>query len=239
MVDIHSHILCGIDDGSHDIDESIEIIKKAILNNVTDIILTPHYINNTIYNADNVQKEKIFHKILNRVKENKLNINLYLGNEIYIDDDIKKLLEENKCSTLNKSKYILIELSIHNKSDTIKGTVEELVNDGYIPILAHPERYSCYYKDYQFFDNLISLGCLMQANIGSLYGKYGSNSKRMLKGLLKRNMIHFMASDIHSKHSDIYDKDIQNKLLKIIKNKDVVLDILINNGKKVINNIDI
>lgn len=238
MKDLHSHILYDIDDGSRNLKESLEILKKASINGITDIILTPHYIKDSKYNANNKEKEKKLKNLQEELKKNNIKINLYLGNEVYIDEDINNLLKKD-ISTINNSKYILIELPLNSKCLILDEVLYGLVKENLIPIIAHPERYKAYYKNYDFFDNLIKKGCLFQSNIGSLYGDYGRKSKKMLKELLKRNMIHFMGSDIHNQNSKIYEKNIEKDLLKIVKDKNKVDDLLINNTDKVINNKDI
>ncbi len=235
MKDIHSHILYGIDDGARSLDESVEILKKASARGVTDIILTPHYIHDSIYTADISLKKRELLRLKRELKLLNIPINLYLGNEVYIDESISSFLKD--ISTLNDSRYILIELPLHNKCLILEEVLYQLKKKGLIPIIAHPERYSCYYGDYQFFANLIQNGCLLQGNIGSIYGDYGKKSQKMIKELLKRGMIHFIGSDIHHSSSDIYDRKIEDDLFKIVKSKKVVEDLLVNNTDRVINNV--
>lgn len=237
MKDLHAHILYGIDDGPKTIDESLEIIKKANKYGITDIVLTPHYIKNTKYNADNKKKQKLLKELRNKVKENNIDINLYLGNEVFIDDNFISLYKE--IFTINNSRYILIEFPLTIKLYFLERTLEIIKSNNLIPIIAHPERYLIYYNDYNFFENLIKKGCLLQGNIGSLYGYYGLKSKLMLKKLLKKNMIHFIASDIHNKKSNLYRKNISKDLLKIVKSKKNVEDLLENNIDKVLKNEEI
>lgn len=233
MKDIHSHILYGIDDGAKSLEESVEILRMANRCGVTDIILTPHYIRNSIYSANITLKKKILNEIKRELKKENIDINLYLGNEVYIDSGIFSKLRSISC--LNNSRYILIELPLNNKCLVLEEVLYKLKERNLIPIIAHPERYTAYYKDYSFFANLIKDGCLLQGNIGSLYGDYGNISKRMIKGLLKRGMIHFMASDIHHSSSNIYQKDIEKRLFKIVKSREIVDNLLVNNASKVIN----
>lgn len=239
MKDLHSHILYGIDDGSKSLEESLVILKNAYKNGVTDIVLTPHYIKDSVYNTNKEKNQKLMDELKLKLKEIGVNLNLYLGNEVYIDEDIINLLRTNEISTINNSKYILIELPLNNESLILEEVIYELKKSGLVPIIAHPERYISYYNNFDFFSDLIDSGCLLQANIGSLYGKYGSKTKKMLKGLLKRDMIHFFGSDIHHKNSDIYEKNIQKDLLKILKDKKRVEDILMKNVDMVIKNQDI
>ena len=103
MKDLHSHILYGIDDGSKTLDESIAILRQAYNNGVTDIVLTPHYIKNSKYNATNQEKRKILRELKKELVNNNININLYLGNEVYITDESISLRKE--ISTINNSRY--------------------------------------------------------------------------------------------------------------------------------------
>ena len=236
MKDIHTHILPGLDDGASNLEESLEILKCASSNGVTDVVLTPHYIKNSTYNANNKRKKNILEALKKEIKKNNININLYLGNEVYIDENLISLYKE--ISTINNSRYILIELSLTTKYHLVEKVICELINNNLIPIIAHPERYISYYSDYDFFEILVKKGCLLQGNIGSLYGLHGRKAKKMLKGLLKRNLIHVIASDVHH-NKKIYEKNIEKALLKIIKDKKIVENLIEINPDKIINDKEI
>ena len=235
MIDIHSHILFGIDDGSKNIKESIEILKQASENGVTDIVLTPHYIKHSKYQCNNKEKENLLNRLKKELKKEKININLYLGNEVFIEEGISELIKTD-ISTINHSKYILIELPIGSKYQLLEEVLDELEEKGLIPIIAHPERYLCYSKDYSFFEGLKERGCILQANIGSLYGEYGRKAKKTVKELLKRNLIDCFGSDIHHKEQNIYTKNIQKELKKTVKNDRIIKELIIENAKKIIEN---
>ena len=235
MIDLHSHILYGIDDGSHTIEESLEILSIANTNGVKDIVLTPHYIKNSKYNANNKIKKELLNNLKKELKRKKIDINLYLGNEVYIDEELPSLLDTD-ISTINNSKYLLIEFPMGSKPQLLEEVLDELESAGIIPIIAHPERYLSYYKDYEFFYYLKKRGCILQGNIGSIYGHYGRKSKKMIKELLKRNLIDCIGSDIHHPHQDFYNQPVEEKLLKIIKNKKLVEDILEGNAKRILSN---
>lgn len=234
MKDLHTHILYNVDDGPKTIEESIDILRQAALNNVTDIILTPHYIVDSKFTVNNHQKEILFQKLKRELIARKININIYLGNEVYIDELIPNLIKTD-ITTLNNSRYLLIELPLNTKYPALIEVIIKLKEFNLIPIIAHPERYRKYYQDYKFFDRLIEMGCLFQGNIGSLYGLYGIKSKWMLRGMLKRNQIHFLASDIHNTKSKIYHQNFTKDLLKIVKDKKIVENLTINNIDKVLN----
>ena len=103
MIDIHSHILPGIDDGAKTLSHSLDVIKEAVNNGVTDIIATPHYVNETIYVSPRVENVKLLAKLRAAAKAEGIPVNLYLGNEIYIDNNIPELLKTKKVSTLYDS----------------------------------------------------------------------------------------------------------------------------------------
>ena len=234
MKDIHSHILFEIDDGAYDIEESIEMIKNAIKNNYTDIILTPHYRKKQNYIANNKVKLELFDKLLDRVKEEKLKINLYLGNEITVDEDLIYNLNTNQVLSLNSSRYLLLELPFKGRLKYLDDLFDELISDGYSIIIPHPERYKDYHlKDYKKW---ITRGILFQGNTESLYGKYGRLIKTKLENMLKLHMIHFMGSDIHDSRDITYERDIETKLENLLNDKDMIHDLIDKNIKKVIDN---
>lgn len=235
-VDIHSHILYGIDDGSKSLEESKEIIKQHIEMGFKDIVVTPHYIENSDYITNNEEKEKI----LKTLKKEFNDINLYLGNEVFINNNIEELLNNNEISTINGSKYLLIELPLHNKIKNATDIIYELRIKGIIPIIAHPERYEFVQKNPDSVDELIEEGAILQSNYGSIIGVYGEHAKKTMKKLLKKNVISVLATDIHFPNNKIYlNMDtIRKKLTKIIS-EEKLKELTILNPKKIINNEDI
>lgn len=236
MIDIHSHILPGIDDGSNSLSESIEIIKKAYNSGVTDLVLTPHFILGSSYNADNKIKTKLFDSLKKEIKKEKLPINLYLGNEVFIETNILDLIKTDQITTLNNSKYILFEIPMHNEFKQLKQVVFELKLNGYIPVLAHPERYSLFKQNPQIIPELLEQGVLFQCNISSFYGMHGKEAKKLFILMLKHHMIHFISSDTHHSCDTIYDKidDLKQDLKKYISEKEVK-ELMETNAKIVLN----
>lgn len=235
-IDIHSHILYGIDDGSKSLEESKKIIKQHIEMGFKDIVVTPHYIENSDYITNNEEKEKI----LKTLKKEFNDINLYLGNEVFINNNIEELLNNNEISTINGSKYLLIELPLHNKIKNATDIIYELRIKGIIPIIAHPERYEFVQKNPDSVDELIEEGAILQSNYGSIIGVYGEHAKKTMKKLLKKNVISVLATDIHFPNNKIYlNMDtIRKKLTKIIS-EEKLKELTILNPKKIINNEDI
>ena len=108
MIDLHSHILYGIDDGSKSLETSLEILSIAYTGGVTDIVVTPHYIKDSKYQANNTKKLELLNNLKQELKIRNININLYLGNEVYITEGIPELIKTD-ISTINNSKYLLME----------------------------------------------------------------------------------------------------------------------------------
>ena len=212
MIDIHNHLLYGIDDGSQSIEESIDVLKDMEKCGYTDIILTPHYIDGSRYSNDRADNLRRLDTLKSELKNNNISINLYLGNEIYIDEDISDLLNKDLISTLNNTNYLLIELPMSGEYSGYQELFKDLIKKGYKVILAHPERYLTFQDDYDLIYELLDMGVLFQCNIDSLNGKYGPYAKEMLIDLLKDKKVTFLATDIHHKKHDI---DGWNKAEKV------------------------
>lgn len=234
MKDIHSHILYDIDDGSESLEESLSIIKQAIENNYTDIILTPHYRKNQGYVANNKTKLDLFNKLLKKVKQEKLHVNLYLGNEVTVDEDLFYYIETNQILTLNNSSYILLELPFVGRLNNLDDLLEELLEREYIPIIPHPERYLDYNE--KDFIKWSKLGILFQGNTESLYGIYGNKAKKKLESMLKKHLISFMGSDIHKSEHHTYKRNVKETLMNILNDSKMTIELIDKNIEKVINN---
>ena len=211
MIDFHTHILPNIDDGSKSFEESLELIKEAKEAGFEGIISTSHYIEG-YYETTNADREKL----LNSLKE-KEDVELHIGSEVYLTEKIIDLLKEGKASTINNSCYVLFELPINEKMINYKDIVFKMVSTGFIPILAHPERYSFVQKDPNNVKELIELGVLMQCNFGSFIGMYGKKAEIIAKKMLENDMVHFLGSDVHRQNT-IYKKipNIINKIESLI-----------------------
>ena len=238
MIDLHSHIIFGVDDGSKTIEDSIEMILEAEEAGFTDIIATPHYMES----AYEVPKEQIKEKmndIINILKDNNVRINIHQGNEIYITNNIVDLLNNNLVSTLANSKYVLFETPMNVEPLNLLDVVYTLLENKKVPIIAHPERYEFIQKDPNKLIELIENGVLFQANYGSIIGQYGKEAQKTLVKLLQNNMIHFMGTDVHRANSIYNNVPKAIEELKRVVSKNVVEAITIENAKKVLNDEDI
>lgn len=238
MKDLHCHLLYGIDDGSKSLEESIELLKDMESQGITECILTPHYIEESDYRCNNKEKEKLFKKLETEKEKENIEIKLYLGNEAFITPNFIKLLKNKKIQTLNNSKYLLFEFPMGQMYNNTNYIINELVSNGYIPVLAHPERYRIFQRHPEWIEEYIRSGLLLQGNFPSLFGKYGPEAKKTLKYFLKKKWISFLGSDTHH-DIDLNIKRLERKLNHITKDKEYVNKIMNENFDKVIHNEDI
>ncbi len=238
MKDLHCHLLYGIDDGSKSQEESIKLLKQMEKEGITECILTPHYIEESEYTCNNKEKEKLLKELQKKVKEENINIKLYLGNEVFITTNFLQLIKKGEIRTLNNSKYLLFEFPMRQIYNNTGYIVNELVSNGYIPVLAHPERYAAFQKHPNLLEEYLRTGLLLQGNFTSLFGKYGKTAQKTLKLLLKKKWITFLGSDTHH-DVNFNSKKLEKKLLRITKDKEYVKALMGENFDKVINNEDI
>ena len=232
MIDVHSHILPNIDDGSTSMQQSIKIIKQAINEGVDKIILTPHFILGSKYNVENQEKDQIFKILQKEVKKNDLNVKLYMGNEVFYEQNMYSLLEDKKINTLNNSRYLLLEVPRHNRVRGLEDTIFNLKHKKIIPILAHPERYVAYQKNPELLMKLKEHGLLFQCNVGSFFKEYGKEAQKLVNLLANHHMIDFLGSDVHH-DGNRYEN--YNKLKKILE-ASYFEELTQKNPQKIINN---
>ena len=233
MTDIHNHLLFGVDDGAKSLEESIRVLEEMELAGYENVILTPHYIKDSSYHNSRVDNLHRLDILKSGLRANNININLYLGNEIYIDDDIYELLNKGLISSLNNSNYLLIELPMSGIYDNYMGIFKDLINRGYNVILAHPERYISFQNDFNKIYELEKIGVYFQSNIASLVGKYGDGAKQTIIRLLKEKKIAFLATDIHhAKHDYHMWIEARDEALKYITLNEY--ELLVNKNPKVL-----
>lgn len=237
MIDIHSHIIPKIDDGSNSFEESYKMFESAIKAGFTDIIATSHYIED-YYEVDVIKRHAVIGAMNKVISEKGLNIKIHPGSEIYVTQNIVELIKEKKASTIANSRYVLFELPMNGKIKYLDDVIFKLKANGLIPIIAHPERYSYVQKDPNFVGELIKEGVLIQSNFASISGYYGKKAKKTLEKLLKADMVHFLASDSHN--SEKYDKIQENlKELKKIITQDKIEELTLINQKHILENTQI
>lgn len=226
MIDIHSHILHGVDDGCKSIDEAIKLIEEEIRQGVTDIILTPHY-RLPHYHKSLNEVNSNYIELCNRVKELSLNVNLYLGREIHYNKNTIERLNNGRFESIANSSYYLLEFS-YNDYTEIDEVVYKLNRLNKKVIIAHIERYK-YIKSIDDYYQIRSMGALIQVNASTICGKNSFLSKHLVFRLIKEGLVDFVASDIHSSRVNYMEK-AYNIVLKKFGEK-VASDLFYNNAR--------
>lgn len=197
-VDIHSHVLPGIDDGAKTIEDSQFLLENMIQFGFSKIITSPHTIENIWDNTP-----ETISKALQHTQENLKNltekVNLKAASEYILDDYFLSLIKENKVLTL-KDNFVLVEMSYINPPIQLFDIIFEMQVAGYIPVLAHPERYMFYHNNFSQYKKLKKAGCYFQMNLLSATGYYGKEVAKIANELLKKNKIDFVGSDFHHSH---------------------------------------
>lgn len=194
-VDIHSHLLPGIDDGAKDEEDSNLLVNTLVDYGFSQFITTPHVLNGVWNNTSEGIKatEKI---ALNAQRENNINVPFKAAAEYLMDDTFMTLFKSEPLLTL-KDDYVLVEMSYLNPPMQLYDILFELQLQGYKPVLAHPERYMFYHKNMEAYKKLKKAGCLFQINLLSVTGYYGKPVLDSCKMLLDEDMIDYAGSDTH------------------------------------------
>ena len=233
MIDIHSHILPGIDDGAKSSSETLDLLKKAEKEGISSIIATPHH--NPEFKPSIETITSLVNKANTIAQNNKLNINILVGQEIRLYADLVSDLENNNLLTLNQSKYILIEFPSNHVPGYAQEICYQLQLSEYQPIIVHPERNTDIIKNPNILYNLVQHGALAQITAGSIIGKFGLKAKKTAFKLLDHDLIHFIASDAHHlKTRDFHMKAATKKLSKTYGHD--YTQYLLDNAKKLVNN---
>ncbi len=197
MVDIHSHIIPGIDDGSKNMEMTLEMLKNAEKEGTKEIVATPHYLleygEATIIDVKNHVKE------INAILESeKIDVKVYSGQEVYFTEKIIEDYMDGNIGTLNDSRYMLIEFPMEKFDENIFDILYELQVRNIVPIIAHPERYKFFIQKPAFINHFINQGYLFQVNAGSIEGKFGETVRKTADLFLKNHIYNFIGSDAHN-----------------------------------------
>ena len=221
-IDIHSHLLPGIDDGSKDDDNTIGLVTSLKNYGFSQFITTPHVLSGVWNNTrDGISAKEATTK--NLLEDNNINNPFKAAAEYLMDDVFLKLIKNEPLLTI-KDNYVLVEMSYLNAPIQLYDILYELQLAGYKPILAHPERYLFYHFKYEEYEKLKRVGCLFQVNLLSVTGYYGKPVLEISKKLLDNNMIDFTGSDVHhERHIEAFKnpvlfKDIEPLVKSLNKN---------------------
>ncbi|MGL4656713.1 MAG: tyrosine-protein phosphatase [Sarcina sp.] len=196
MIDIHSHIIPNIDDGSTSEEISIEMLRTAYESGTKVIVLTPHYYRGKFMVPLKKVREKS-EEIKKVAKNNNIDLEILVGQEIYFTPALLEDLDNGEIGTINESRYMLIELNLMKFEYEYFEILHELKVRGIVPIIAHPERYREFQKEPIRINKFIEAGCLFQLNANSIAGTLGSEAKKLSEFYIKNKIYSFIGSDAH------------------------------------------
>lgn len=241
FIDIHTHMLPNIDDGSKSIEMTLNMLRMSSETGTKKIVFTPHYFKYKKFPYTKEELQAKFNEVKELVKENNIDLEVYLGQEVNMFSSIVDKLEQKEILTINDSKYVLVEIPYKN-AEPIK-LAEEVIYDlkvsGFVPIIAHPERYDDLLRNPHKLSEWVEQGCLLQVNRESIMEKKAKSVYKFVHKLLKNQMVHFVASD---SHRDNTRTPVLNDVYECISSqygKDYTDDIFYNNQLNVLNNKDI
>ncbi|MEJ5167192.1 MAG: CpsB/CapC family capsule biosynthesis tyrosine phosphatase [Thermoanaerobaculia bacterium] len=234
MIDIHCHILPGLDDGAKTMEETLEMLHIAKEKGITDIVATPHIYPEFYF----PEMEKIF-QIFGEVKEKVDGINLYLGTDIHFCPETLKYLREGRALTINNGNYVLIEPPEFFSEGELLQMLFQIRGEGYRPVITHPERYQIFREKKTLLFKIVEQGNFLQLTSASITGYFGETVQNFSKELIKEKIVHIIASDAHSPRrripflKDAYDKVsewagesyslyLQDNARRVLKNEELL-----------------
>ncbi len=197
MVDIHTHVIPGLDDGAPDIETALGMLEIAASEGIKHLIATPHYISGERENSLSEVRSR-YEELLEAAGSKGLDITIYLGSEVFLTPELPDLVRDGRVSSLGGSSYILIEFPMASIPVYARDVIFRLRLMDYVPVIAHPERNRLMARDPNLLYDFLEQGALSQVNSTSITGVYGRTVKEAALTILRHDMAHFVASDAHT-----------------------------------------
>ena len=197
MIDLHCHILPGIDDGAKNLDDVREMLASAKADGISKIVATPHNMEDGI----GIVSPFVINSLVKRVNDisqsEGYGIEVFPGSEAYISTDLPRLVKNKRILTINGTQYLLVEFPVLKMPEFAVDIIYQLRLMGITPIIAHPERYAAVVDNPDVLLEFIRIGALCQVNSGSITGIFGKMVKKTAEMLLQRKMVHIVSTDAH------------------------------------------
>lgn len=211
ILDLHTHILPGVDDGAANLSDALQMLRNAAASDVQALVVTPHC------NVPGVSENYLTPELIARfsvlcraAEEAGIPIRLMLGTEVRVTAQLPRLLQRGMIPTLNGSRYVLTEFPHGGSRQTYLAALEGILDAGFVPLVAHPERHSALCREPGMVERWLDMGCHIQLTAGSILGKFGPDAAAAAQYLLGRDLVACVASDAHGTRlrtnylSDIY-----------------------------------
>ena len=222
-VDLHSHLIPGIDDGAKDMERAIELILSLKEMGYKKLITTPH-VSDMFLNSSATILEG-YSSLKAELKKRNIEIEIEVAAEYYADDNFEKLLSKKDILTFGKEKYLLFELSYFTPPQDLESLVYDIKLAGYRPVLAHPERYVYLHDNIEEYKAIKAMGVLFQINLNSIVNYYSTEVTEAVKELIVNGMVDFIGSDTHHRqHTKHLKKSFSNSSYKKIFKHNTILN---------------
>ncbi len=231
MIDIHSHILPGVDDGSKNMEESLQMARRMEACGVKQVVATPHYFSHDFHLTPGDVRDRT--AVLQKaVVAAGLELKVLPGAEVYISRDLGRKASNKQVPTLNNSRYILVESGFESFPRYGNEVLYDLKVLGLTPVIAHPERYLFLMKKKGLVEEWLAEGALIQINSGSLLGLYGKKAQERARFYVKNDLVQLMGSDMHRGERD--RGTLQEGLESLKKLRGDLAEKFLENARKVI-----
>lgn len=234
MIDLHCHILPYLDDGARNMDETLSMLQIAVQSGIKSMVATPHCEQGRLEEVLSVYK-----RVCKVIKDRQIPLNLYLGMEIFATQDTAELLRQGQLLTLNGSRYPLVEFDFLTNGRDETDILEDLLHEGYRPLIAHPERYLFLQRNPDLMNLWWQMGCLFQINRGSLLGRFGMEAQQLSLAMIDRGFATVVASDGHSCNRRTPWLEHVRHMLHREFSPNAALHLLERNPAKILNNEDL
>lgn len=212
MIDLHCHMLPGVDDGAATEDEALLMAQVAVDSGVTDVALTPHCnVPGQFGNYRDGALLERFRRFETLLRQEDIPLSLHRGMEVFVTPELPELLEQGALLTLGGSRYLLVEFAFGEAAWFADEALHHILAQGLIPVVAHPERYYFIQDAPRHLLHWVNDGCVLQLNKGSFFGIFGRHAAQTAHWCLDCGCLHLIGSDAHSPYrrtprlSDIYD----------------------------------
>ncbi len=196
-IDLHNHILPGIDDGPKQLAESLEMAKIALDDGIEVLVCTPHIFPG-VYHNNTAIIQRAVNRLQRKLDEAGLPLRLMMGADAHVTPNLLEDLQSGVVPSINGSRYFLLEPPHVGFPSYLKAEVKRYLDAGYVPVLTHPERLDWAHQHYALFKELAAMGCWIQITAASLTGFFGKGVKRLTERLLLDGVVHVVATDAHS-----------------------------------------
>ena len=237
MIDIHCHMLPGVDDGSDSMDTSLLMASMAAESGVETVIVTPHC--NIPGEAANYPSRELlgrFMALREAIDTAKIPLHILAGAEVFCTADIAELIRAKKLLTLASSRYLLVEFAFNEDSIEMNSRLEQIFAEGLTPVIAHPERYNAVQRDRTLPERWFASGYVLQINKDSIFGGLGQRAKRTAEFILGQGLAHIAASDAHSTYSRNPEMSRLREHISLNYSEDYAQVLLEENPRRIIEN---